>query len=703
MRQREKEERHSGENLHHVCEILCAEGIEMSKRPVQLEDLFAFKLAGDVQISPDGKRIAFTVKRADREKNKYYTRIWMADTHTREAQPFTGDGHSDGNPRWSPDGRRLAFISDRDKPGSQIYIIQADGGEAQKLTQLEEGSVQSLAWSPDGSRIAFLFRATPDVWREKAKKEREEKELSPPVRKHTKLFYRLDGEGYFDGSYAQIWVVTVATGEARRLTDLPHHLSAPSWSPDGNRLLFAANLHEDDDLEPLLDDLWIIPADGGEPVRLEAPAGPKWGPVFSPDGKWIAYGGHTDLEDTWGGRNDRVLVIPAEGGEARDLTGSSDLAVGYLTLADAHEVGAGVPIQWSPDSAFLYFPISAKGDTRLYRVPLATGELEPLTPAQHEMGGFSLSASGDRAGVLLGSAVDLYDAYLLNLAHPPELVKVSAVNQQLLSEVALQLPDEVWIPNGDGGTIQAWILRPPDFDPARKYPLVLYVHGGPALQYGGRAAPLHEHQWLAANGYVVLFSNPRGSKGYGEAYTMAIHGDWGHKDWEDIQSVADYGAALSYVDASRMAIMGGSYGGFMTAWAVGHTNRFRCAIADRLVGNLHSMSGTCDFPWIHGKEFKGNAWDDPSDLWRVSPLHYAGAIETPLLLIHSDGDLRCPIGQAEELFAALRHQRKIVEFVRYPANTSHGLSRNGPPDMRADRLQRNLAWLDRWLKEEVGS
>jgi dipeptidyl aminopeptidase/acylaminoacyl peptidase len=241
-------------------------------------------------------------------------------------------------------------------------------------------------------------------------------------------------------------------------------------------------------------------------------------------------------------------------------------------------------------------------------------------------------------------------------------------------------------------------MKPVPFEAGKRYPCIIYVHGGPSLQYGGRSAPFHELQWLAAQGYVVLFANPRGSKGYGEAHTFAIRGEWGGPDWVDIQAVADFGAALPYVDAERMAIMGGSYGGFMTAWAVGHTDRFKCAIADRLVGNHQSFSGTCDFPYKHEIYFKGNAWDDPSDLWRTSPIAYAGKINTPLLLIHSEGDLRCPIGQAEELFAALRQQRKTVEFVRYPGECSHGMSRNGPPDMRLDRLQRNLAWLDKYLK-----
>jgi dipeptidyl aminopeptidase/acylaminoacyl peptidase len=668
--------------------------------PVTLEDLFRFRLVGDPQIAPDGKRVVFTVRRTDRAKNKYFTALWMADPVSETARPFTGDGHSDGNPRWSPDGAKIAFISDRDKPGSQIYLIPADGGEAEKLTSLREGGVQAIEWSPDGSRIAFLFRATPADHTDKAQKERKEKELSSPVRVHRKLFYRLDGFGYYDDSFWQVWVVDVASREARALTDEPFNHGAPAWTPDGEALIFVANRRDDNDLKGMYDDLWRIPASGGEPQRIAAPDGPKDCPVVSPDGTHIAYVGHTDPDDTWGGRNERVLLIPVEGSdEVLDLTGASDMAVGYLTLSDMHDAGGGRLLQWSPDGKQLYFPISAHGDTRLCTVPVEGGEIVPLTPADMEMGGFSITTDGSTIAVTLGSATDPHEVAILSPGDATVKPRtISEVNCEVLSEVDLQMPDAVELPNGDGGMVHTWVLKPADCEEGRKYPCVLYVHGGPSLQYGGRAAPFHELQWLAASGYVVVFSNPRGSKGYGEDHTRAIHGDWGNKDFADIMTVADYAASLPCVDAERMAIMGGSYGGFMTAWAIGHTDRFRCAIADRLVGNMHSMSGTCDFPWEHGKEFGGNAWDDPSELWRCSPLKYAGNITTPLLLIHSDGDLRCPIEQAEQLFAALRWQRKTVEFARYPAETSHGLSRNGPPDLREDRLKRNLAWLERWLK-----
>ncbi len=673
----------------------------MAKRPVDLEDLLRFQLVGETQIAPDGRRIVFTVKRTDAEKNKYYTRLWMADADTGEVRPFTADEHGDGSPRWSPDGKTVIFTSDRDKEKAQIYSIASDGGEARPLVTLEEGAIQALAWSPDGGRIAFLYRATPPEWSMAAKKEREEKGTSSPVRVHTRLFYRLDGFGYWDNSYWQVYVADASTGEAHRITNEPVNFGAPCWSPDGKTLAFVANRRDDWDLVDNHDDIWTAPAEGGTLTQVVAPVGPKSGLAWSPDGQWLAFAGHTDPDDTWGGKNHRVLVVPAGGAEeAKDLTGATDKAVGWLTLADIHEAGGGAELIWSPDSKTLYFPISERGDTRLYRVNVDGSGLEPLTPADHEMGSFSISRDGQRFGLSIGNATELADVYLGTLSGSRmELRRLSRVNESLLAETEMQMPEVFETRSQDGYPVHGWILRPSSFAPAKRYPCVVYVHGGPALQYGGQAGPFHELQWLAANGYVVIFCNPRGSKGYGEAHTQAIKGDWGSRDWLDVQAEADYAAALPYVDGSRMAIMGGSYGGYMTAWAVGHTDRFKCAITDRLVGNIHSMSGTCDFPWEHGKFYKGNAWDDPSDLWRVSPLHFAGKVTTPLLIIHSDGDLRCPVGQAEELFAALRQQRKVVEFVRYPAESSHGLSRGGPPDLRLDRLRRNLVWLDRYLKD----
>lgn len=285
----------------------------MSKRPVSLEDLFRPDLVGDTQISPTGDRIAYTVKRVDPERNKSFTRIWMADVATGESRPFTADERSDGGMAWSPDGATLAFLSDRGKPASQVYLIPATGGEATALTNLEEGAIQSLAWSPDGTRIAFLYRATPEAQTRRATDERKEKGLSSGVRVHRALFYRLDGFGYWDEAFWQIRIADVATGETIAITDEPYHHGAPTWSADGSSLYFVANRRDDADLETLLDEIWCVPAAGGEIIHVQAPAGPKGGLAPSPDGKWLAYIGHTDTTDVWGGRNDRVMVVPVGG------------------------------------------------------------------------------------------------------------------------------------------------------------------------------------------------------------------------------------------------------------------------------------------------------------------------------------------------------------------------------------------------------
>jgi dipeptidyl aminopeptidase/acylaminoacyl peptidase len=667
-----------------------------TKRPITADDLLTLQNVGDPQISPDGARVAFVRTVTDLDKNKYRGEIWLvpADGSGPPCR-FTGGKDSAGEPRWSPDGARLAFVSDREDEAAQVFIIPADGGEALALTHLEPGSVQGLRWSPDGAKIAFLYRATPQAYTKKAVEERKTKGLSDPPRVHTRLFYRLDGFGYFDGSYPQVYVADVATGEAKPLTGGEFGCSDIAWSPDGQTLAFLSDRRPDGDALGLADEqIWTVPVGGGDLTQIPAPRGEKGGLCWSLDGQTFAYTGNPNPADQWGTNNSRVFLLPVGGGEtARDLTGHTDKAVGTLTIADVGGAG-GEALAWSADGARLFFPVSENGDTRVYSISSMGGDdgkLTPLTPAGRVVGGFSVA--GGALAYTLGSPTLPAEVFVNDR-------QVSDLNQAWVGEIALQPPTPFALDNGAGGTVPGWFLLPPGHVADGTAPLVLYVHGGPHLQYGNTL--FHELQWLAAQGYVVAYANPRGSKGYGEAHTKAIKGDWGGPALADMERVADEAIARGYCDPSKTAIMGGSYGGYLTAWAVGHTDRFACAVADRLVGSLPSMSGTSDFPWSHGTYYGGNAWDDPADLWRHSPQAYAGQIHTPLLLIHSDGDLRCPIGQAEELFAALRLQRKPVEFVRYPASTSHGLSRNGLPDLRLDRLRRNLAWLDKYLKAEAG-
>jgi len=666
------------------------------------EDFMRLQIVTYPQISPDSERIAFVKKSVDGEKSKYRSEIWIAPTLEGEPRRFTGSDSNDNYPRWSPDGSRLAFVSDRQKPKSRIFTIPTDGGEPTALTKLDkEGGIEGFRWSPDGTKIAFLFRETPEAYRKEKVEERQKKELPSPPRVHTTLNYRHDGGGFVDDAFAQLWVADATTGECTQLTTGPYDCQIPSWSPDSATLAFFSDRRSDRDIAPYYDDgLWTVPATGGELTRIPTPLGPKHSLAWSPDGARFAYLGNPDLTDTWGTNNPRLLVISAEGGEkANDLTGALDLYVGSASLSDAHESGSGDAIQWNASSDTLFFAVSERGDTRLYLISADGGKPIPLSPAGGELGGFTISPNG-RAAITFGTSQCPQElVVLLEPKAPGEGVEVrprTHFNHAFSQEVEIIAPEPISLLNGSGGAVEGWLLKPADLDAAQKYPAIVYVHGGPHTQYGNIL--MHEFQFLAANGYVLVYVNPRGSVGYGEAHTKAIKGDWGHNDYEDILAAADYAETLPYVDKQRMAIMGGSYGGYMTAWAVGHTDRFACGIADRLVGNLHSMAGTTDFAWRHGAYFPGNTWSDPLPLWQLSPLAFAGHINTPLLLIHSDGDLRCPIGQAEELFAALRMQGKVVEFVRYPAETSHGMSRNGPPSLRLDRLQRNLAWLDRWLK-----
>ena len=392
------------------------------------------------------------------------------------------------------------------------------------------------------------------------------------------------------------------------------------------------------------------------------------------------------------------MRLPVSGGaNASDLTARFDIESGYSTLGDSQVVGCTEPIQWSKDGSHILFPVSQHGDTRLCSLKSdGSEEIQYLTPAEAALGDYTRMPDSDSIVCTLGSPQHTLS---LNMCEPGGNIRLlTDVNSDFFSELSLSTPESSAIPRKDGGAVPGWLMRPSDFDPSKLYPLVLYVHGGPHAQYGN--VFFHELQLLAAEGYVVLYTNPRGSKGYGEAHTDSIRGRWGTVDFEDIMAAADYASSLPYVDAHRMAIMGGSYGGYMTVWTIGHTNRFRCAIADRMVSNLPSMSGTCDFTWRPDSYFKGDGFRNPESLWLQSPLSYAGNVVTPLLIIHSDGDLRCPAGQAEEFFSALRLQGKVVEYLRYPSETSHGLSRMGPPDMRLHRLMSNLEWLDRWLKKE---
>jgi dipeptidyl aminopeptidase/acylaminoacyl peptidase len=663
------------------------------RRPITAEDLFRFRLAADPVISPDGERVAYSVQRTDLEKNKYFTNLRVAAADGSDDRAFTSGDQSDKAPQWSPDGRWLAFLSDRGEK-SQLWRIALDGGEAERLTELEEGSIGEFRWSPDGGRIAFTYRPKPPWARKSAVEERKEKDRSTPPLHVTRLKYREEGQGYFGDERWHLFVLDLATRAVTQVTQGATDNTGVAWSPDGERIAFITNRAPDPDRWTHHQEIRIVPAAGGEEVRIEAPAGPKGALTWSPDGRYFAYYGHLDTRDSWSCEDPDLWLVPAKGGAARCLTEALDRPMGDMTLADIRASGGWTGPAWHPSGQSLFFLASDRGACHVYRVDLEGGAPRNLTTGlQGEVASYSLSRNVGRIAAVLFDPYRPGDVEVAEVSDALAFRKISRTNDALLAELELAPVEEFAAP-GEAGEVHGWLMRPAR-PPGERSPLILYIHGGPHTQYGW--AMMHELQLLAARGFAVLYTNPRGSRGYGQAHVAAIRGDWGGADYRDLMAATDHALTLPGIDPDRLGVTGGSYGGYMTNWMLGHTDRFKCGVTQRSVVNLHSMGGTCDFFFAESDYFGGRAWDEPERLLAQSPLSYVGNVRTPLLILHSEGDLRCPIEQAEQLFAALKGMGKEVELVRYPREANHGLSRGGPPDLRLDRLERIVGWMERWL------
>lgn len=672
----------------------------MPKRPITADDLLRFQFMADPQVSPDGTQVLFVRRHIDAAKNKYVSHLFLVDRDGRAAQLTQGEGGA-GSPRWSPDGTTVAFLSGRDKPASQIYLLPMAGGEARKLTGFPEGSVGSIAWSPDGSTIACTFREQHPDWTEAAEKARKEKGGSTPPRVMDDVWYRLDGDGYFMGRRHAVYLVDVATGAHRLL----YGASALDrydfdWSPDSKELAIVHTACRRPFAEPANDQIYRVDREGNA-WRVEGlPKGDKASVKWSPDGKALAYLGNVDENDPWGVRNSRLWTVPAQGGEATCLTPDDDVCLTTGTISDAKEVSYAGFLWWSADSTKLYVNPGVQGAIWFGEVDAKAGGIRWLVQGNECAEAGPISRDGRTLGMVVSGPTRLGEIALLDLTEEHVRAEVlTSFNRPLLDELKLSEPEEHWLESTDGTRVHTWVLKPVDYLAPKRYPAVLEIHGGPHAQYGWTF--FHEFQVLAAQGYVVVYANPRGSKGYGEAHCAAIRGDWGNKDWEDMQTVTRFIQHLPYVHPGQMGVMGGSYGGYMTNWAIGHTKDFRAAITDRCVSNMVSMGGSSDFPFNKDGYFKGVCWGDLDkirELWRQSPLAYFEDVSTPTLIIHSEGDLRCNVEQAEQVFTALQMQGVESRFVRYPPNTFHGMSRNGPPDLRLHRLGEILRWWERHLK-----
>ncbi|MBL1216276.1 MAG: S9 family peptidase [Planctomycetes bacterium] len=683
------------------------------KALIKPEDLTKLHLVSGPQVSPDGSQVAF-VKKHVGTKNEYVTNLWLVPS-AGDAEPrqFTTGGR-DASPRWSPDGKTIAFIGARDKRKPQIFTISTEeaGGEATPLTKFPEGVVSSLKWSPDGRWIAATFRAQHPDLTEKAEAERKEKGLNTPPRVIDHEWYRLDGDGYFLGQRFKLYLIDTKTGKHRVIYDKDTlGFFYYDWAPDSKRLVVSTNRSKRAMFEWEKCELVIVDIKSGKVKAVpNLPEGPKDSVAWSPDGQWLAYAGRIGTDSGYSTRNLELFVCSASSGGAVSLSNTEDFCLMAAVLSDTAEVSFDAVVRWAPSSTRLYASIGWHGQTHLAAVdikvragkPSRTGKFNFLTSgaAQHSLGNFS--DDGKTFAFMYDTPTTPAEIAVGQVQARGNALKVSRVtnfNRDWIRSHQIAKPKSQWITSPDGNKVHVWVMRPPNISPqsTRKRPAVLEIHGGPHAQYG--ECFFLEFQVLAAEGYTVFYSNPRGSKGYGEEHTSAIRGSWGYADWVDMQAVMEFMKSTKGVDSKRMGIMGGSYGGYMTNWAIAHTNEFAAAITDRCVSNLLSMAGNSDFIDTPGRYWEGNAWDDIDARWNSSPIQFFRKVKTPTLIIHSEGDLRCNIEQSEQVFSALKYLKVPTRFVRYPQSTSHGMSRGGPPDMRLHRLHQITDWWQRFLKK----
>ncbi len=675
-----------------------------AKRPVTKEDLLDLKFPRAGDLTAEADRYVFSAQTVRADKKGYDAHLYLITLEDGQVRRFTYGKKSDAAPAFSPDGSLIAFTSKRGHhPG--IHLIPADGGEARPLVE-KDGAFADLSFSPDGRFLLCTFRpndplpgAEPSGGAPGSKPPSSDPDAPPPKReppvyRHVRrLFYRLDGTGFLPQEEPQVWIYDIATGEGRQITSGKRGASEPAFSPDGKRIAFVRNMRPDPDREMERLDLFVVSARGGRPRLIPTPPGPIYNPRFSPDGKRIAYLGHDDIEDPWY-EPLRVWVVDADGrGRARCLAPRFDQPAYDTTITDTGGGSGTLPPHWSRDGRWLYFMSSAGGSTGLYRVRARGGTPELLTPERIHLQTVSVSADGRRAVGIVSTPTLPPEVFSFDL-EAGDWQRLTTLNTSWADRLQIQRPKRMRVTSTEGTRVEAWILKPPGFRSRRKYPAILEIHGGPQTQYG--YSFFHEMQVLAAQGYVVAYANPRGSQGYGRAFAEAIKGDWGNRDFADVMAVTDAVAALPYVDDKRLGITGGSYGGYMTNWAVGHTRRFKAAVTQRSVVDLVPFFGSSDVGFAFHHTFGAHPWVDLESYRRQSPITYARKIRTPLLIIHSENDLRCNIEQAENLFATLKTLRRTTELVRFPGEP-HGLSRGGRPDRRVARLEKILEWFERYL------
>ena len=682
-----------------------ADAASNGRRPVTETDLYRFVWIADPQISPDGRQVAFVRVTVNEKKDGYDSAIWMVPTDASAPPRAFTSGRRDSSPRWSPDGTRIAFVRAVERDGkaqpAQLHLITAGGGEARSLTDLPKGAA-TPAWSPDGKRLAFTSTTTPADIQEQ---ERERKEGRQPderendVRVITRAVYRFNNAGYLDPTRpAHVWVLDLPgpadkPAAPRQVTTGSFGEQAPAFSADGGRIYFTSDRVKESYYEPDDQDVFGVAVEGGEPERVLSIDGPIGSYAFDRLGKRIAFTGAVNAKPLRSFDQNDLFLAEAPGATARNLTGGYDFDVGDGIAADQHAPRGGLPTTplWSADGRAVFVRVAEQGRANLKRVDVATGKVDALTAGDQEVVAYTASADGTRLALVISTATEINDLYALDAA-TGRTTRLTRVNQALMDELDLPAPEEIWYPSFDGRKIHGWIQKPPGFDPAKKYPFILQIHGGPHAAYGH--AFYHEFHWMAAKGYVVLYTNPRGSSSYGQEFGNLIQHAYPGDDHQDLMAGVDEVLRRGYVDPARLGITGGSGGGVLTNWAITQTDRFQAAVSQRSIADWTSFWYTADFSQFQPSWFKGAPWEDPQDFARRSAITHVAKVTTPLMLIEGEEDWRTPASAGgEQMFRALKYLKKPVVMVRFPEE-SHDLSRTGTPWRRVERLRHILNWFD---------
>jgi len=651
-------------------------------RGITIDDYFQIRDVAQPELSPEGQWVAYSVRTRMLKEDKSEQRLWMVSTNGGDAIPMTAEGVSSSHPRWSPDGKHLAFLSARNGGKNQVWLLDRRGGEAERLTEVAQG-VNDFEWSPDSTRLVLVLQDPKPEDLEAAAKEKDKDKDKPAAKPKTpppfvidRLQFKEDNAGYLDRRRDHIYVFDVASKKSTQVTSGDFDDTEPAWSPDGKSLAFTSNRSTPDPDRNYNSDIWVVAADntdkGAHLTQITTNPGPDRQPAWSPDGKWITYITETDLKAMIYATH-HLAIAPSAGGEAKVLTLAFDRSVRRP--------------RFSADGRSLYFIADDDGTDNLFRIPPTGGEVSRTISGPLSVAYYSVGKDGAIAAQI--SSLDRPDEIFLFSDN--KLTRLTKTNDALFAQLRLAQVDYVHFKSKDGTPVAGYLYKPVDYTPGKKVPTLLNPHGGPVGQYS--ASFYHLAQLYAANGYAVLLPNPRGSSGYGQKFCQAIFADWGNKDYQDDMAMVDYAVAQGIADPDKLGVGGWSYGGMSTDFIIEQTTRFKAAISGAGIALMTSGFGHDQYQKDYFYEL-GYPWENKAVWEKISPFYRVSNITTPTLFMGGDIDWNVPIIGGEQMYQALKSLGRTTELVVYPGE-HHGLTM---PSHLKDRLERHLAWYAHYVK-----